>query len=91
MDFNFSSDQILTTIFLINSFIALSGFLTTFKDVWNGIPSANITTYIQWTWVNGFGAIYGYCKLEDWAYTFLSGAAFFMCIFILILRLRIKT
>lgn len=90
MTFDFSLNEILTFIFLINSFIALAGFFTTFKDVWNGIPSANIMTYIQWTWVNGFGAVYGYIKLEDFAYTFLSGSAFLFCVVILVLRLRIK-
>lgn len=87
---HFDFINIITGIYTINGLLAMSGFFTTLKDVWNKIPSANAKTYAIWTWVNGFGAFYGFFKLNDWAFFGISFISFLFCIAILILRLRIK-
>jgi hypothetical protein len=82
--------NILAVAYLSTGIIAVIGFWPTIKDLYHKKHSANITTYILWTFVSVIGVLYGLFILKDLLYIIVSMLNLIGCAIILFLAMRLK-
>lgn len=81
---------ILTFAYGIGGIIIFLGFLPTIRDLWQGKPSANISTYLIWTITTLLTSLYGFFVLDNWLFNVVINLQLLACLIILVLRLRLK-
>jgi len=82
---------LLAVAYLSTGIIAIIGFWPTIRDLYQKKPSANITTYIVWTFASVVGVLYGLFVLKDLLYRIVSILNLIGCFVILILAIRLKS
>lgn len=65
-------------------------YLPTIKDLLNGIPSANFTTYFLWFVYYFISVLYGIFVLYDWLFIVVSGLDALIILVIVLLIVRIQ-
>lgn len=70
---------------------SVMGYWATIKDLFCfKKPSANITTYVMWTYTSGVGLLYSIFILPDFLFRLISAIGFICCFSILLLSLDLK-
>jgi hypothetical protein len=82
--------KIIIFLFAITGIIATAGYIPTIKDLTKKIASANILSYIIWTFSSCISFLYALLIISDLLLTIVSGVNFLCCTIILILALRLK-
>lgn len=82
--------SVLTFLYASVSVISLIGYFPTIKDLIQGKPSANIPSYILWTFATGITLLYSYIVLPDKAFQIVSFVNFLACAVVLVLSIRIR-
>jgi hypothetical protein len=83
--------QILTILYGICGVISIIGYFPTIKDIYkHKLLSANILSYVLWTFTTGITFLYGLFILDDLLFRIVSGMNFSACAIVLILSLALK-
>jgi uncharacterized protein with PQ loop repeat len=81
---------ILTFLYSIGGIITFLGFVPTMKDLWQGKPSANISTYVIWTSTTIITSLYGLFVLKNMVFNIVINLQVFACLIVLILSIKLK-
>ena len=81
---------IITFLYASTGIIATIGYLPTIKDLTKKIASANIHSYIIWTFCSGIAFLYAFLIISDLLLEIVTGLNFVACAIILIMALRLK-
>jgi len=82
--------QLLTGAYASVGIIATIGYAPTIKDLFHKKMSANITSYIAWTFCSGITFVYSITMFSDLLLKIVTGLNFACCAIILGLALIIK-
>ncbi len=83
--------QLLIIVYAGTGVIATIGYIPTIKDLWiHKKKSANITSYIIWTFCAGSAFSYALFVLQDLLVRIVTGLNFVSCLVILVLALRLN-
>ena len=82
--------KIIIFLYAATGIIASIGYLPTIKDLYNKKPSANINSYIIWTFCAVIGFFYAVLLIKDLLLEIVTGLNFLFCAIILILAIRIR-
>ncbi len=82
--------EIISFFYALAGTIAIVGYLPTIKDLYQKKPSANINSYILWTFCGGIGLLYATVVISDLLLEIVTGLGFLSCAIILVLALRLK-
>ncbi|MDR0650050.1 MAG: hypothetical protein LBG59_01220 [Candidatus Peribacteria bacterium] len=74
----------------MSGIISMIAYLPTIKDLLNGIPSANFTTYFLWFVYYFISVLYGIFVLYDWLFIVVSGLDALIILVIVLLIVRIQ-
>ncbi len=85
-----TSLNIITILYLGTPLINIKGYLPTIKDLINKKPSANITTYAEWTTGSGISSVYGLFMSPDKLFGTLSVLYFVLSALVLLLAVKLK-
>jgi len=80
--------KIITILYSAGGIVTFIGFFPTVRDLYNGKPSANITTYIVWTATAFIATLYAATVLHDITFTLVIGLQLLAQVIILFLRVR---
>jgi uncharacterized membrane protein len=81
---------ILSFLYATTGIIAILGYLPTIKDLIKKVASANISSYLIWTFCGTVSFLYALLILKDQLVEIVTGLNFISCLIILLLALRIK-
>lgn len=83
--------QILIVAYGATGIIALIGYWPTIKDLYrHKKKSANVASYILWTFTGGIAFLYSLFILPDLLLRIISGISFVSCLVILVLSIGLK-
>lgn len=82
--------QILILAYASVGVIYAIGYLPTIKDLYNKKKSANISSYIIWTFGTGTAFLYSLFILPDFLFRLVSGLNLLACVIILVLSIKVK-
>lgn len=82
--------KIISFFYALGGLIALIGYLPTIKDLYQKKPSANVNSYIIWTFTTGVGFLYSIVVISDLLLEIVSGMGFLSCAIIMVLAIRLK-
>ena len=75
--------------YAIGGVVTLLGYIPTVRDLYQGKPSANATTYLIWLITTFIATLYGVFVLKDTMYLLVVGLQLIACLIIMIMRLRL--
>ena len=81
---------ILTFLYSIWWIVTFIWFIPTMKDLWNGKPSANITTYIIWFMTTFITSLYWIFILKNLVFNIVINLQLLACLIVLILAVKLK-
>ena len=81
---------IIAFLYASTGIIATIGYLPTIRDLIKKIASANIHSYIIWTFCAGITFLYSLLVISDLLLQIVTGLNFVSCAIILILALKLK-
>jgi hypothetical protein len=82
--------NIITLLYSIGGVVTFIGFFPTIRDLYNGKPSANMSTYIVWTITAFIATLYAATVLHDMTFTLVIGLQLVAQVTILYLRFRLS-
>ena len=82
--------KIIIFLYAGTGIIATIGYLPTIKDLYHKKPSANINSYVVWTFCAGTTFLYAIMAISDLLLEIVTGLNFLSCAIILILAIRLK-
>jgi uncharacterized protein with PQ loop repeat len=84
---------IVSILYSIGGTISLMAYIPTIRDLWQGKPSANISSYMVWSMSSFFSVLYGYFVLQDLLFNVMTTINFVVCLLVLalVIRLRLKS
>ncbi|OGJ65937.1 hypothetical protein A3A67_03675 [Candidatus Peribacteria bacterium RIFCSPLOWO2_01_FULL_51_18] len=80
---------ILTVLYGVGGIVTFAGFLPTIRDLLNGKPSANATTYWTWGATTFITSLYGFFILDNFVFNIVINLQLLACVIVLVLRLRL--
>jgi len=80
---------ILTVLYGAGGIVTFAGSLPTIRDLWNGKPSANATTYWAWGATTFITSLYGFFILDNFVFNIVINLQLLACVIVLVLRLRL--
>ncbi len=81
---------IIAFLYAITGIIVTIGYFPTIRDLTKGIASANINSYIIWTFCSAITFLYALLVVSDLLFEIVTGLNFASCAIILILALKLK-
>ena len=81
---------VLTAVYSVAGIITFLGFMPTMKDLWYQKPSANVQTYIVWTFTTLVTSLYGFFILQDLVFNVVINLQLLACVIVLFLRIRLS-
>ncbi|MCK5476305.1 MAG: hypothetical protein KAI55_00120 [Candidatus Aenigmarchaeota archaeon] len=81
---------IITLLYASTGIIGIIGYIPTIKDLIKNKASANIRSYIIWTFCNSITFLYVSLVVSDLLLKIVTGLSFISCAIILILALKLK-
>jgi len=82
--------KIIIFLYAGTGIVATIGYLPTIKDLYHKKPSANINSYIIWTFCAGITFLYAIAVISDLLLEIVTGLNFLSCVIILILAIKLK-
>ncbi len=82
--------KIIVFLYACVGIIATIGYIPTIRDLTKKIASANIHSYILWTFCSCIAFLYALLIISDLLLEIVTGLNFASCFLILILALRLK-
>lgn len=71
--------------------IGITAYLVTIRDLhFYKKMSANLTSYVIWSFTTGVTFLYGLFLMDDFLFQFVAGASFGFCFLVLLLALRLR-
>lgn len=81
---------ILAFLYAVSGIIVVIGYIPTIRDLTKKMASANIYSYIIWTFTSSIAFLYALLVISDLLLEIVTGLNFASCAMILILALRLK-
>ena len=81
---------ILALLYAATGIISTVGYLPTIKDLTKKIASANIHSYLVWTFTTCIAFLYALFIISDTLLEIVTGLSFVCCTTILFLAIRVK-
>ena len=81
---------IITLLYASTGVIGIIGYIPTIKDLTKNKASANISSFIIWTFCNFISLLYVSVVVSDLLLMVVTGLGFVSCAIILILALKLK-
>jgi len=81
---------ILIFLYASTGILTIIGYFPTIKDLTKKVASANIPSYIIWTFCGGITFIYSIWIISDLLLEIVTGLNFISCAIILFLALKLK-
>ncbi len=82
--------QIVVFLYASTGIVAIIGYFPTIKDLLRKKESANIQSYIIWTFCNCIAFLYALLIISDLLLEIVTGLSFASCAIILAFALRLK-
>jgi hypothetical protein len=82
--------RILTALYGMSGVISMIAYLPTIKDLLQGMPSANFTTYFLWFVYYLISVFYGIFVIYDWLFIIVSGLDALIILVIVVLIIRVQ-
>ena len=82
--------KIIVFLYAGTGIVATIGYLPTIKDLYHKKPSANINSYIVWTFCAGITFLYAITVISDLLLEIVTGLNFLSCAIILFLAIKLK-
>ena len=82
--------QIIIFIYASTGIVAIIGYLPTIKDLIRKKESANIQSYVIWTFCNGAAFLYALVIITDLLLEIVTGLSFVFCAIILAFALKLR-
>lgn len=81
---------IITYLYAITGIISIIGYLPTIRDLTKNVASANLNSYVIWTFCTAIAFLYALLVISDLLLEIMIGLNLVCCIAITMLALKVK-